>query len=84
MIGVKTLEAIAKRSMGALIRAFSDARSRFLRSLTSYKPFGAGWDSRVSRVLDKALAMTKGAAVAQSRVPLEDGAAVKPSNVPVR
>ena len=28
--------------------------------------------------------MTKGAAVAQSRVPLEDGAAVKTTNVPIK
>lgn len=56
-IGVLTLAALKAANPIKLITGFSDQRTAFYRSLSTYKYFGAGWLSRVNTIEAAALKM---------------------------
>lgn len=58
-IGPKTVAALDGKNAGDLINALCDNRLAFMKSLSTWKTFGKGWNSRVSGVRAAALAMAK-------------------------
>jgi lysozyme family protein len=59
-IGVITLGAIKASDSVRLITAFSDQRTAFYKSLTTFKYFGKGWVNRVATIESVALKMAVG------------------------
>ena len=55
--GDVTVTSASESDPAKLIRSMCDQRSRFLRSLRTFKTFGDGWMDRVNRLRSTALAM---------------------------
>ena len=70
--------AVSKASAAALIERLCDERLAFLKSLRTWPVFGAGWARRVADVRRDALAMAKGAALAQPASASANGKASVP------
>jgi lysozyme family protein len=60
IIGQKTLTAIRLQDTQFLILALCQERLRFVRSLKTWKVFGAGWGRRIAGVQQQALGLMKG------------------------
>lgn len=63
IIGSHTLEAIANQNTNDLIDRFMDERLRWLKTLSTWKTFGNGWDKRVQRVRGRAHKMVADVAI---------------------
>ena len=69
IIGAKTLAAVRNISADRVINGLCDARLAWLKTLGTFKTFGKGWTSRVSRVRSRALAFSRDSAPVPSPVP---------------
>lgn len=69
VMGAKTLAAVRKMAVDKIINALCDDRAAWLKTLTTFKKFGKGWTSRVSRVRSRALAFSRDSAPVPSPVP---------------
>lgn len=68
IVGSKTLAAIAKMPVDQIINALCDKRLAWLKTLSGFKTFGRGWQSRIARVRSRALAFARYGKVAPSVV----------------
>ncbi|MTH65082.1 glycoside hydrolase family 108 protein [Paracoccus shanxieyensis] len=62
VMGARTLAAVARADLAALIRAYNDRRLAFLKSLRTWSTFGKGWAARVQSVRDRSMGMAAGRA----------------------
>ncbi|WP_176026527.1 glycoside hydrolase family 108 protein [Brucella intermedia] len=69
VMGAKTLAAVRKMAADKIINDLCDDRAAWLKTLTTFKKFGKGWTSRVSRVRSRALAFSRDSAPVPSPVP---------------
>lgn len=59
-MGAFTVQAVRKYDTVSLIRRMHEARFGFLRNLSTWSTFGAGWTRRLNDIQDRALSMAKG------------------------
>lgn len=73
VIGARTVDAVKRYQGGyaGLIKAYSAARLKFMRSLTTWGEFGKGWTKRVNEVQANALRMIAGTDTAAPVAPGE-------------
>ncbi len=69
VIGAKTLAAVQKMASDKIVNALCDSRLAWLRTLSTFRTFGKGWTSRVSRVRSRSLAFSRDSNPAPSNIP---------------
>lgn len=72
MMGMMTLDAIAKAGPHEVIQAFSDKRRDFYRALKQFPRYGKGWLGRVDRVEETALKMANAPTVASTKAAVKE------------
>ncbi|WP_273792501.1 glycoside hydrolase family 108 protein [Brucella anthropi] len=72
IIGAQTVAATKTRPLDEVINALCDARTSWLRGLSTASTFGRGWLARVERVRSRSLALAAKSPVTQPAEPVKD------------